>query len=745
MKQTATLSRIHARSQVVLYSVLVLLFPLAVGIMDALDPFRRMILVLLGFSAIIFVHELGHFLVARLCSVKCEVFSIGIGWRLCGWKKGVGFSFGPAPEDRKPKNLKNPPEENTAKGMLRGGATSGDLEQTATDKGETDYRLSWLPLGGYVRMLGQDDMDPTKQSADPRAFNRRPIWQRMCIVSAGVIMNIITAAMIFSIIFQPSVGVPFPPGAIGDVVYNSPAHRAGFRPGDQILWIHSKDEAPLGFLEWTDVIIASALSRGTEPITFHVRRPDGSELDLNAKPESMPGAKYLAIGVQQMPSLHVISGVTPKEFEELTKDEPDSRQFKPDDRIVKVNGRAVEDPKPDSPTVAGGYYVLQEEVRKSAGKPVKLTVLNPQRPGSTAELELTPKLMRKSTIGDAPGILGFQPRVRLDGITKDTPAEKAGLKKGDVVVRLGDELASPNARMFREDIEAHPDLPLKVAVLRDGKVLEKLVTPKKIKNKQGRYIGRIGVPLELVELETAPVIASSDGDSRLPEIRPGTVIRTLNGQEVRTWADVVAFGRTLKAGDTLAYGLELPDQRPQNFTVKLGGDEKQLDPLLASIAGPVTAYDFRLNNPPVEVLVWVQKASPSGGVGEAMMMGMQHTKKFVLQTYLTLRGLFIRTVDVTELHGIIAIGKIGYDVQDRGLAYLWFVLAVVSVNLAVANFLPLPIVDGGLFLLLILEKVRGRPLPMKLQQAINWAGICLLGLLFLFVTVNDIRFVGGWK
>ena len=92
----------------------------------------------------------------------------------------------------------------------------------------------------------------------------------------------------------------------------------------------------------------------------------------------------------------------------------------------------------------------------------------------------------------------------------------------------------------------------------------------------------------------------------------------------------------------------------------------------------------------------------------------------------------------SNLHGIVGITKIGYDVQERGPVWLWYVLAMVSVNLAVANFLPLPIVDGGLFLLLILEKIRGKPLSLKVQSAIQIVGVVLLIGLFLFVTYNDI-------
>jgi len=188
--------------------------------------------IILGFSLIIFLHELGHFVVARLCSVKCLAFSIGIGPRACGWRKGTGLTFGKDPYD--PETLK----ENEKKDALEKGeptreeriahmaaaTTHSDLPESAevpphpANVGDCDYRVSWLPLGGYVRMLGQDDMDPSKISQDPHAFNQRPIWQRMCIISAGVIMNLIFAAVTFSVIFSPGLGVDFPPAIVGQVL-----------------------------------------------------------------------------------------------------------------------------------------------------------------------------------------------------------------------------------------------------------------------------------------------------------------------------------------------------------------------------------------------------------------------------------------------------------------------------------------------------------------------------------------------
>ena len=202
----------------------------------------RLLYILLGFSLIIFLHELGHFVVARLCSVKCLAFSLGIGPRLFGWRKGGKLTFGNDPYDPETIAKQAPRKSGRRQNAENGEAVASrkhpvnpnesDLQTTAREPqhpasvGDCDYRVSWLPLGGYVRMLGQDDMDPTKVSNDPHAFNQRPIWQRMCIVSAGVMMNIIFAAVSFSIIFHPAIGVDFPPAFVGQVHIDSPAWKA---------------------------------------------------------------------------------------------------------------------------------------------------------------------------------------------------------------------------------------------------------------------------------------------------------------------------------------------------------------------------------------------------------------------------------------------------------------------------------------------------------------------------------------
>ena len=139
-----------------------------------------LILLILGFGFVVFWHELGHFLAAKWAGVKVEQFAVGFGQAICSWRQGMGFRWGSSGKEYEQ--------------MLRSDFAGAKV-------GETEYRLNWLPLGGYVKMLGQDDLRPNAAVDDPRAYNNVPIGHRMIIVSAGVIMNVILAAILFMALF----------------------------------------------------------------------------------------------------------------------------------------------------------------------------------------------------------------------------------------------------------------------------------------------------------------------------------------------------------------------------------------------------------------------------------------------------------------------------------------------------------------------------------------------------------------
>ena len=148
------------------------------------------LLVLIG--VMINLHELGHFWAARYFNVKVEAFSFGFGTRLFGFKRG-----------------------------------------------ETDYRFSLIPLGGYVKMAGEQATDDNLD--DPRAFMSKPRWQRLIIAAAGPFMNIVLAVSVLTGLYMVKFQkVENNEAVIGDVMPDSPAAKAGIRAGDRIVALEGK-------------------------------------------------------------------------------------------------------------------------------------------------------------------------------------------------------------------------------------------------------------------------------------------------------------------------------------------------------------------------------------------------------------------------------------------------------------------------------------------------------------------------
>jgi len=118
--------------------------------------------------------------------------------------------------------------------------------------------------------------------------------------------------------------------------------------------------------------------------------------------------------------------------------------------------------------------------------------------------------------------------------------------------------------------------------------------------------------------------------------------------------------------------------------------------------------------------------------------GLEETRDLIVQFYITLQRMFGGSVSAKNMMGPLGIGKAGLGFASRGMDYLIWFLAMISANLAVVNFLPIPIVDGGLFLFLLIEKFQGRPLSPRVQSIAQLVGIALIASVFIFVTYQDI-------
>ncbi len=162
---------------------------------------------------LVFIHEFGHFAAAKLSGMRADIFAIGFGKRLFGWNRKSGFSFGELPKD-------------------------------FDGEGHTDYRLSLLPLGGYVKIAGMVDETMDTSFADkepqPYEFRAKPLWAKVFVITAGVFMNLMLAWVIFwgANFFQEKTIINTT--TIGVVPQNSLADSIGFQSHDKIISVNNK-------------------------------------------------------------------------------------------------------------------------------------------------------------------------------------------------------------------------------------------------------------------------------------------------------------------------------------------------------------------------------------------------------------------------------------------------------------------------------------------------------------------------
>jgi regulator of sigma E protease len=179
-------------------------------------------------GVLVLIHEFGHFIAAKMSGMRVDIFSIGMGPRLLGWNKQTGFKFGSLPNEW-------------------------------TSEGYTDYRLSLLPLGGYVKIAGMVDesfdTDYAGQIPQPWEFRSKNTIQKFFTLSAGVIMNALLAVFLFSVIFGVEGASIYPSTTIGYIQKSSLAEKSGLVAGDKIVSINN---TPVN--NWNDVIEKLTLS-----------------------------------------------------------------------------------------------------------------------------------------------------------------------------------------------------------------------------------------------------------------------------------------------------------------------------------------------------------------------------------------------------------------------------------------------------------------------------------------------------
>ena len=646
-------------------------------------------LAVMGFSAVVFIHECGHFLVAKAVGIKVEVFSVFIPPVLVGIRRTeAGYRVRILPRFF--------PKENDPEGDGLLSFTLGRPRKA----GETEYRIGLVPVAGYVKMLGQDDLGPDKQVDDPRSFGKKSILARMAVIAAGVVFNVVSAVVITMIVYL--IGIEFAPPVVGHVVPGSAADKAGLRPGDRILEIAGQRDG----LQPDDILAAAVLSNPGEAVPVTLQRPDGSLRHLSIVAEQSADAPLRVFGIEFDQPL----GLTIAEV-----DQPDvlleTTGLKAGDRVVAFNGRPIQH-----------HWQLQEAIEAAYVPQVSLTV---ERQGQNVDVQVPTEWIRivnsdEARESDLCHVFSLVPRMRISYV----PEESSPLRKGDVILAIGD-VNDPTFSELREVVNAHADKDLAIRVLRTDpngpeQVVSLTVRPKRPHSSDRAFIGIVP------SLDARhPVVAKAlavDGKEALA-IPRGATITAAAGQPVASFYDLV---RVLRAntGQTVEIEWRSGDQIQGIASMAVQDPNRQ-----------ITTRVRLAEMIPFEPLKELHKART---LGQAVVMGSKRSYRFVVQTYVTLKQLLSGGVDLDAMSGPVGIATITYRAVEQSFVTFLYLLAFISANLAVINFLPIPVVDGGVFVLLIVEKIRGSPLSIRVQEVITYAGLVLIVSLFLYLTYNDI-------
>ena len=418
------------------------------------------VVILLG--VMILVHEAGHFWAALAVGVKVETFSLGFGPRLFGFRRN-----------------------------------------------DTDFRISAIPFGGYVRMLGEQPGD--EASADPRSFQAKARWQRALVIIAGPGMNVLLAIGLVTGLYMYGFPkeAPATQAVISSVAPGSAAAAAGLQSGDRIVQIGSKQNP-----SWQDVVMQESLN-ANHPIPVTVNR---------------------------------------------------------------------------------------------AGK------------------QLTPTVTPRMDPKDGVGVAGWRGDVQIAEVAGDSPAQKAGLKPGDLFISINGQPVDSMLSVQQAIVQSNGK-PLNLEIMRDHRLSHITVVPVK-------------------------------GDSKLP------------------WK--------------IGIGFRMPIQM-----VKLG-------------------------------------------FSQALTESLRFNRQNATMIFEVLRSIVVARISPKALAGPIGIAQLSNQAAHEGPSSFMGLMAVVSLNLAIFNLLPIPILDGGTLLLLLIEMLMQREMSLQVKETVFKLGFVFLMMVVVLVIYNDI-------
>lgn len=802
---------------------------------------------LLGLTFIVFVHELGHFAVAKWCDVHVQTFSIG---------------FGPA------------------------------IPGCRFRKGETTYMLAMFPLGGYVKMVGEGTEEEDDED-DPRSFKNKSVGQRMAIISAGVIMNLIFGSLFFVLAFER--GVDARAAVVGAVEVNSPAWKKGVRSGD-VPELIGKSKSPT----FEDLTYEVMLSTKGEQLPLVVSQPGEAPREIKITPRRISTDSKPVIGIVPATQLKLIPNsprfrplpvrlgsaaalareldlkpgdrvlattnpADPKDMLELSVSQPgrtlewetlckrfrqladqpirvriqrslgkieeetlDKEPFHFDDEFIATTDVEqdistydpfiIKELPVDRRDVSGKNLDILEfshRLKRLAGKPMVVCVrrVGPGRENQEIKILVPPEY--HYTI---PGmIMEMGP---ITGIRENSPAAKAfkALFQQTDAFEFSDdfdknlEASTPFIRQVEMEgflgdvrqIKVFSTSSLRDAKGIDGKPAMEVLDPLRLPYELRRWadahtkvtatltVSLLNHKSHEQEIRKLPPmewefrwrddeeLMGMTSPLPIPELGLAYQVKTT---VARVDADSEAYKAGLRKDDTIwevtfkKLGKEDRNSDWERSSTPLWSENKQAqkdeekekaDPYWPTVFSAMQTDDLKVirflvkrpgekDKSPVEVDLRPDESWPIDDRGfmlimpqtrlqkasdfwNACVMGLRYTSQIIHSTYLGLRSMVTGRIAIEKgVSGPISILAFAKSIAGKDFAEFLRFLGLISISLAVFNFLPIPLLDGGHMVFLIYEKLRGKPASERVREIFAYVGLAFIVSLVLVVTFFDVK------